>query len=122
MSETGEVLASPALILGAFLIIKLDPGSIVYYVTLVMVVTKFFFLCLFGQFIYNETEKIFTTLYLTRWYEMSLSDQKIILMMMKMSKEPFGFKALGVYDINIVMFVQVIKACFSYCAILYTFM
>ncbi|GAB0089697.1 uncharacterized protein DMENIID0001_042840 [Sergentomyia squamirostris] len=122
-AETLQILATPALILGSFLGIRLESESwLLFYVTILSVGGQFFYLCGSGQFIFNETEKLFTNLYLTRWYEMSLNDQKAILMMMKMSKNPFGMKLFRVYDINIIMFVNVIKGCFSYCAILYTFL
>ncbi|GAB0089699.1 hypothetical protein DMENIID0001_042860 [Sergentomyia squamirostris] len=122
MAETGEILASPILFLGMFLGIRLSPEITFFYTIFSVVLLQFFLMCLFGQFFYNETEMIFTNLYLTKWYEMSQSDQKAILMMMKMSKEPFGLKVLGVYEINMIMFINVLKACLSYCTILYAFM
>uniref|UniRef100_A0A3F2ZEP7 Odorant receptor n=1 Tax=Phlebotomus papatasi TaxID=29031 RepID=A0A3F2ZEP7_PHLPP len=82
---------------------------------------QFALLCIFGEIIFSKSEEIFIDLYLTKWYDFDLSDQKVFLMMMRISKYPFGLKAAGMYDINIVMFIQVIKAGFSFCAILYTF-
>ncbi|XP_059614867.1 odorant receptor 67c-like [Phlebotomus argentipes] len=75
--------------------------------------------CFFGAFIFGKTEQIFTELYLTKWYEFSNKDKQILMLMMMMSQRPFGFKAAGIYDINLVMFINVTKLAFSYCTILY---
>ncbi|GAB0092574.1 hypothetical protein DMENIID0001_075800 [Sergentomyia squamirostris] len=119
-AEAAEMVASPILILSIFLNIKLSPDVPMFYCWLIVSITQFFVLCMFGQLIFIETEEIFTNLYLTRWYQMSQNNQMTILMMMKMSRKPFGLRMLGMYDINIAMFGDVVKVCFSYCAILYT--
>ncbi|XP_059609316.1 uncharacterized protein LOC132256785 [Phlebotomus argentipes] len=64
-------------------------------------------LCLFGELIRHQTEQIFQNLYLTNWYEMSLSDRKIVLMMMTNSCKAIGLKAAGMYDVSLVSVVQV---------------
>lgn len=82
---------------------------------------QFLFICLFGQLIFSKTEILFTELYLTKWYEFNVKEQKMLLLMMYRAQTPFGLRAAGMYDINLIMFIQVIKAGISFCALLYTF-
>lgn len=77
--------------------------------------------CLLGQLIYSQTERISTELYYTDWYKLPLKVQKMILIMMYMSHRPFGLKVAGMYDINIQMFSEVMKAGVSFCTLLYSF-
>uniref|UniRef100_A0A1B0GPZ6 Odorant receptor n=1 Tax=Phlebotomus papatasi TaxID=29031 RepID=A0A1B0GPZ6_PHLPP len=95
--------------------------NIIFIPLFMAIYLQFGLSCILGEFIYSKSENIFTDLYLTKWYEFDLSDQRVFLMMMRVSQYPFGFKAAGIYDINIVMFIQVIKAGLSFSAILYTF-
>uniref|UniRef100_A0A3F2ZEL1 Odorant receptor n=1 Tax=Phlebotomus papatasi TaxID=29031 RepID=A0A3F2ZEL1_PHLPP len=90
------------------------PASITVYF-------QFGALCIFGEAVYTKSERIFIDLYLTNWYDFNSVDQKFLLMMMKMSMKPIGFKFAGAYDINCVMFIQVMKIGFSYGTLLYTF-
>lgn len=77
-------------------------------------------LCFFGEFIIGRTENVFRELYMTKWYEFSKENKSILLIMMIASQKPFSFKAAKMYDVNLVMLVQVIKITFSYCTILYS--
>uniref|UniRef100_A0A3F2ZEH3 Odorant receptor n=1 Tax=Phlebotomus papatasi TaxID=29031 RepID=A0A3F2ZEH3_PHLPP len=103
-----------------FYVIRIET-NIIFLPLVLGILLQFILLCIFGDLIYSKTEDIFTNLYLTKWYEFNLSDQHVFLMMMRISQNPFGLKAAGMYDINIVMFIQVMKAGFSVCAILYAF-
>lgn len=86
-----------------------------------LVLLQFAALCAFGEFIFTKTEKLRFDLYLTKWYEFNLNDKKFLLMMMIASLKPFGFKSAGIYDINSIMFIQIMKMGFSFGTILYTF-
>ncbi|XP_055701802.1 odorant receptor 94b-like [Phlebotomus papatasi] len=103
-----------------FYVIRIET-NIIFVPLIIAILLQFALLCFFGDLIYSKTEDIFTNLYLTKWYEFNVSDQNVFLMMMIISQNPFGLKAAGMYDINIVMFIQVIKAGISICAILYAF-
>uniref|UniRef100_A0A3F2ZEA3 Odorant receptor n=1 Tax=Phlebotomus papatasi TaxID=29031 RepID=A0A3F2ZEA3_PHLPP len=117
---TVQAVTSSLIIMFLFYIIRIEM-SIIFVPLILGIYFQFLLLCIFGEIIYSKTEDIFTNLYLTKWYEFDLSDQKIFLMMMRISQYPFGLKAAGMYDINIVMAFKVMKAGFSFCAILYTF-
>ncbi|XP_059611079.1 odorant receptor 4-like [Phlebotomus argentipes] len=104
-----------------YMIQQWDNFLFVYVLTSAMYF-QFGILCVFGQMIFSKTEIIFTELYLTKWYEFSKDSQKMLKMMMIVSQRPFGFKAAEMYDINLMMFVNVVKLAFSFCAILYTFL
>ncbi|XP_059608092.1 odorant receptor 85b-like [Phlebotomus argentipes] len=78
-------------------------------------------LCIFGEMIRTENENIFQNLYQTNWYEFSVKEQKIVLLMMMNSCNEIGLKAAGMYDISLVTLVQITKLSFSYSAIILTF-
>uniref|UniRef100_A0A3F2ZE87 Odorant receptor n=1 Tax=Phlebotomus papatasi TaxID=29031 RepID=A0A3F2ZE87_PHLPP len=96
-------------------------GDISFSPIAVLVYFQFGALCIFGEVVYSKSEKIFINLYLTNWFKFNSDEQKFILMIMKMSMKPIGFKFAGAYDINCVMFIQVLKMGFSYGTFLYTF-
>uniref|UniRef100_A0A3F2ZEE2 Odorant receptor n=1 Tax=Phlebotomus papatasi TaxID=29031 RepID=A0A3F2ZEE2_PHLPP len=95
--------------------------AIVFIPLFITILTQFGVLCIFGEFLFSKTEGLAVELYLTKWYDFSIKEQKTLLMMMYMAKRPFGLKAAGMYDINLYIFIQVIKTGISFCAILYTF-
>uniref|UniRef100_A0A3F2ZEC5 Odorant receptor n=1 Tax=Phlebotomus papatasi TaxID=29031 RepID=A0A3F2ZEC5_PHLPP len=94
--------------------------SLVFIPLSVTILTQFGALCIFGEFLFSKTGEFATELYLTKWYEFSVKEQKMLLMMMYIAKRPLALKAAGMYEINLFLFIQVIKAGVSFCAILYT--
>uniref|UniRef100_A0A3F2ZDF6 Odorant receptor n=1 Tax=Lutzomyia longipalpis TaxID=7200 RepID=A0A3F2ZDF6_LUTLO len=117
-----QISTSVGLLLFNFSLIVHSLTDFIYYSMISSSLSQFAFYCLFGQIINGKSERIFTDLYQTMWYEMPIREQKILLLMLKMSQKTFTLKAAGMYDINMIMFVQVIKLCFSYCTILYALM
>uniref|UniRef100_A0A240SY04 Odorant receptor n=2 Tax=Lutzomyia longipalpis TaxID=7200 RepID=A0A240SY04_LUTLO len=102
-----QLFTSTFMFLVLFTSARTQPMEIVFYLFMLCVVSQLFLLCAFGEVIFSKTEAIFTQLYLTKWYDMSLSNQRIILMMMRMAEQPYGLKAGGMYDINMYTFIQV---------------
>ncbi|XP_055680784.1 putative odorant receptor 71a [Lutzomyia longipalpis] len=101
------------------LIIHLFPGLYVFYYSFSVMCFQVFIYCGFGQFILSETERIQISLYLTKWYEKPPTTQKTLLLMMTMASRPFGLKAGGMYHINLMFFIDILKVCFTYYAIIY---
>uniref|UniRef100_A0A240SXW1 Odorant receptor n=2 Tax=Lutzomyia longipalpis TaxID=7200 RepID=A0A240SXW1_LUTLO len=64
-------------------------------------------ICILGEFIRLKSEELSKTLYLTNWYELSLKDQKMFLIVLGMAQREYGLKAAGMYDVNLYTFVQV---------------
>uniref|UniRef100_A0A3F2ZDG7 Odorant receptor n=1 Tax=Lutzomyia longipalpis TaxID=7200 RepID=A0A3F2ZDG7_LUTLO len=108
--------------IGIMLLTRLYPDISIFYIIFITLASQILIYCIFGQLIFTETEKISDNLYLTKWYDLNREDKRTLLLMMMMSSRPFGLKAAGMYNINIVLFVQIMKLIFSYCAILYTFL
>uniref|UniRef100_A0A3F2ZEN2 Odorant receptor n=1 Tax=Phlebotomus papatasi TaxID=29031 RepID=A0A3F2ZEN2_PHLPP len=105
-----------------FMIFLLRGDEFMVFVPLSMAIfTQFGIFCIFGEFLFSKTEGIATEIYQSKWYEFSIKEQKMLLMMMYMAKRPFALKAAGMYNVNLLMFIQVFKAGFSFCALLYTF-
>ncbi|XP_055691173.1 putative odorant receptor 83c [Lutzomyia longipalpis] len=78
------------------------------------------FVCVFGEVIRTESEAIFDNLYQTNWYELSVKEQKVVLMIMMNSTNPISIKAGGMYDINLMTLVQILKLSLSYSAMILT--
>uniref|UniRef100_A0A3F2ZEN9 Odorant receptor n=1 Tax=Phlebotomus papatasi TaxID=29031 RepID=A0A3F2ZEN9_PHLPP len=116
---TVQIATSVVFMMFIFFILQTE-GGLAFLPLLLAIFGQFGAACIFGELIYSKTEKLSTELYLTNWYELDLEEQKILLMMLYMTQKTFGLKAAGMYDINIEMFIEVIKAGISCLAILYT--
>ncbi|GAB0086925.1 hypothetical protein DMENIID0001_011500 [Sergentomyia squamirostris] len=116
-----QLLMSTITFLTLLFSIQIDWHQFLFQMIFIVVLVELFLLCLFGEIIKCESASIFWNLYLTKWYEMSLKDQKIILIMMMNSQKEIGLKAVGMYDISLMAFIQILKMSFSYSAIILTF-
>ncbi|XP_055707062.1 odorant receptor 4-like [Phlebotomus papatasi] len=92
------------------------PGTFI----LVAMITQVFILCFFSQLLENSSESIFQALYLTKWYDMDLKDQKNILLLMIIFKNSIKIDTFGFGAISIYTFVQICKAAGSYAMVMYT--
>ncbi|GAB0087209.1 hypothetical protein DMENIID0001_014910 [Sergentomyia squamirostris] len=90
------------------------------YFMFASVLSQFFLLCLFGELIKSQTEKISWNLYLSDWYDLTRNDKKIIYTMMMMSQKEIGLKAAGMYEVSLMSFVHVLKLSLSFSAIFLT--
>uniref|UniRef100_A0A240SY05 Odorant receptor n=1 Tax=Lutzomyia longipalpis TaxID=7200 RepID=A0A240SY05_LUTLO len=115
-----QIFMSTGLLLMFIMIIQVQKNSFMNYVILVGVTDQLGLLCIFGEIIRTESESIFTSLYLTKWYDLSVRNQKILLIMMMNSYKPFGLKAAGMIDVTFMTFVQILKLSISYSAIILT--
>uniref|UniRef100_A0A3F2ZDH7 Odorant receptor n=1 Tax=Lutzomyia longipalpis TaxID=7200 RepID=A0A3F2ZDH7_LUTLO len=77
-------------------------------------------ICILGEFINVKTDELSDTLYFCNWYDLNLRDQKIFLVTIGMAQREYKLKALGMYNVNIYIFVQILKIAFTYCALLYS--
>uniref|UniRef100_A0A240SXU6 Odorant receptor n=1 Tax=Lutzomyia longipalpis TaxID=7200 RepID=A0A240SXU6_LUTLO len=115
---TIQLFTSVLLLLGIFYLL-LQTMAVLFVSIVGSIYCQFTLFCIFGQIIRGKSERIFTDLYQTKWYEMSIKDQKALLIIMRMSQKGFELRACGMYDIDFMMLVNVSKMCFSYCTILY---
>uniref|UniRef100_A0A905HKV7 Odorant receptor n=1 Tax=Lutzomyia longipalpis TaxID=7200 RepID=A0A905HKV7_LUTLO len=81
--QTAQLATSFPMMISTFYLIRIYPNEIIYYIMSINIIAQFFIICLFGEFINSKTEKIFATLYLTRWYDMKNDNQMILMMMMR---------------------------------------
>ncbi|XP_059608018.1 putative odorant receptor 83c [Phlebotomus argentipes] len=114
-----QILTSVTLLITLFASMRTERFQVLSYILCLFVMGQTLVFCVFGEFIKHKTERLSTTLYLTNWYELSLRDQKTFLLILRMSQREYGLKAAGMYELNIYLFIQIIKVAFSYCAILY---
>uniref|UniRef100_A0A3F2ZEP3 Odorant receptor n=1 Tax=Phlebotomus papatasi TaxID=29031 RepID=A0A3F2ZEP3_PHLPP len=117
---TVQHLSNTCMMVSIFFILGKSQEFVLYPIFAIILV-QFGILCCFGEIICAKTENIFKDLYMTKWYELSIKDQQKFLILMHGSQRSFGFKAAGMYDVNLMMFVKVIKISYSCCAILYSF-
>uniref|UniRef100_A0A3F2ZDF5 Uncharacterized protein n=1 Tax=Lutzomyia longipalpis TaxID=7200 RepID=A0A3F2ZDF5_LUTLO len=103
-----------------FIFQSADSSIFVPLLACCLMITQIFILCFFGQIIWNSSEKMSQALYMTTWYEMSLRNQKNLLMLMTRFNLPIKVETFGFGDISYYTFVQICKASLSYATILYT--
>uniref|UniRef100_A0A3F2ZE99 Odorant receptor n=1 Tax=Phlebotomus papatasi TaxID=29031 RepID=A0A3F2ZE99_PHLPP len=106
------------LLINTFYNITIHPNFFINYLLLSAVVSQLFEICLLGEFFDSKTTEINRKLYLMKWYEMSRDDKMILVLMLRMTIKPFSLKAAGIYNINMMAFVDFIKFSFSFCAVL----
>ncbi|GAB0099014.1 Odorant receptor [Sergentomyia squamirostris] len=85
-----------------------------------VMMTQVFVLCYFGQMLTNSSQELLDAVYMTQWYEMTVRDQKDLLMLMMRLSRPVKVETFGFGDISIFTFVRICKASASYAAIIYT--
>ncbi|GAB0087161.1 hypothetical protein DMENIID0001_014390 [Sergentomyia squamirostris] len=95
------------------LAIACSTGTILYQV---------FMLCFIGQLQINGSECMSLSLYMTKWYEMPVIDQKRLMLILRISQLSVAINSFGIDAISNNTFVMVIRAALSYAAILYTFL
>ncbi|GAB0099013.1 hypothetical protein DMENIID0001_148320 [Sergentomyia squamirostris] len=99
---------------------NINPGVIVGVVSALVMMVQVFILCYFGQMLTNSSQELLDAAYVTKWYEMTVRDQKDLLMLMMRFNSPITVETFGFGDISIYTFVQICKASASYAAIIYT--
>ncbi|GAB0099015.1 Odorant receptor [Sergentomyia squamirostris] len=97
-----------------------DPDISVGLLGALVMILQALVLCYFGQLLADCSKKILDAIYMTMWYEMTVRDQKDLLMLMMRFRRPIKVEAFGFGDISIYTFVQICKAAVSYAAIIYT--
>uniref|UniRef100_A0A3F2ZDE3 Odorant receptor n=1 Tax=Lutzomyia longipalpis TaxID=7200 RepID=A0A3F2ZDE3_LUTLO len=116
-----EISLTSCVLITNLVIISISPQFDFYYYVFFTMALQMLIYCSFGQFIALETERIHTNFYMIKWYDLSQKDEKIFLQMLTMASKPFGFKAAGIYHVNFMLFVNIVKMCYTYYAILYAF-
>uniref|UniRef100_A0A7G3B6V1 Odorant receptor n=1 Tax=Lutzomyia longipalpis TaxID=7200 RepID=A0A7G3B6V1_LUTLO len=76
-------------------------------ITVLVILMQIFILCFFGQIIRDSSEAMFDALYMTKWYEMELTDQKNLLIFMIRFFLPIRVQTFGFGVVSIFTFVQV---------------
>ncbi|GAB0094348.1 hypothetical protein DMENIID0001_096340 [Sergentomyia squamirostris] len=82
--------------------------------------SQVFILCFLGQVVKDSSEGLYEAFYLTKWYEMTLSKQKIYLIMLINLQKTVTIETFAFGSISIYTFVQICKAAGTYAAVLYT--
>uniref|UniRef100_A0A240SXY0 Odorant receptor n=1 Tax=Lutzomyia longipalpis TaxID=7200 RepID=A0A240SXY0_LUTLO len=116
-----QLISSTLTFLVVIFFVQLFPNYLLLHIMLASLLSQLALLCFFGEIIRSESKEIFKNLYQTNWYDLSLKDQKIILLMMTNSLQVIGLKAGGLYDVGLMALVQILKLSVSYAAIIMTF-
>ncbi|GAB0100571.1 Odorant receptor [Sergentomyia squamirostris] len=115
-----QMIISTLVLLMMFVLIRKETLEISGYTSCLCVISQIFPLCVFGEMIKIKSEKLSEAFYEVNWYDLSLKDQKIFLIILGMAQRQYGLKAAGMYNVDIYTFIQIVKVAVSYCAILYT--
>lgn len=78
----------------------------------------------FGIFNYFDNLKgssVADGIFCSNWYEMTIPEQKILMVMLQKSQEPIYISAGGFFNISLETFVYIIKTGFSFFTFLYSF-
>ncbi|XP_059612696.1 uncharacterized protein LOC132259161 [Phlebotomus argentipes] len=93
--------------------------DIAHTVIIVMVICQIFTFCLFGEIIFAKMSELPNAFYLTKWYDFAPEDKWKLLHILHNAQKPCGLKAVGIVDVSIYTFVELVKLSGSYCAIIH---
>uniref|UniRef100_A0A7G3B9K8 Odorant receptor n=1 Tax=Lutzomyia longipalpis TaxID=7200 RepID=A0A7G3B9K8_LUTLO len=102
-----QLFANCVVFLFGFSFLMKNPSTFINYSIVVTGTMLSLHICILGHFIKLKTDQLSDILYLTNWYELSLKDQKMFLIVLGMAQREYGLKAVGMYDVNLYTFVQV---------------
>ncbi|XP_055685666.1 odorant receptor 85b-like [Lutzomyia longipalpis] len=88
-------------------------------VVIAVVALQILILCLFGEIIFVRTEALSNLLYQTKWYEFTPRDKLYFLFILQNIQKPWGLKAVGVIDVSLYTFIELVKLCGTYCVVFY---
>uniref|UniRef100_A0A240SXS0 Odorant receptor n=1 Tax=Lutzomyia longipalpis TaxID=7200 RepID=A0A240SXS0_LUTLO len=122
ISETSfmQLFANCVTFMFGFSFLMKYSDEIVNYMVIVAGTMFSLHICILGEFIKIKTDNISEIFYQTNWYDLSLKDQKMFLIVLGMAQREYGLKAVGMYDVNLYTFVHIFKIAFSYCAVLFS--
>uniref|UniRef100_A0A7G3AEZ4 Odorant receptor n=1 Tax=Lutzomyia longipalpis TaxID=7200 RepID=A0A7G3AEZ4_LUTLO len=109
ISETSfmQLFANCVTFMFGFSFLMKYSDEIVNYMVIVAGTMFSLHICILGEFIKIKTDNISEIFYQTNWYDLSLKDQKMFLIVLGMAQREYGLKAVGMYDVNLYTFVHV---------------
>ncbi|GAB0086973.1 hypothetical protein DMENIID0001_012140 [Sergentomyia squamirostris] len=92
------------------------------YLTLLLIIAavtfQLFITCFLGQIVEWKMEQIYDEFCQINWYDLSLVNKGKYLICLQMAQKCYGMKAGGMYNVNMMMFIQIIKLALTYAAII----
>lgn len=74
--------------------------------------------CYFGQKMYDSSEKALDSIFHSQWYNTELKTKKNIIIFLENLKNPLKISIYGVYDLDLMMFRNIIDSSFSMFSVL----
>ncbi|XP_059612695.1 odorant receptor 85b-like [Phlebotomus argentipes] len=102
-----------------FYVVVMYGLDIAHFIIIVVVICQIFTFCLFGEIIFAKMSAFPNAFYLTKWYEFTPEDKWNLLHILHNAQKPCGLKAVGIVDVSIYTFVELVKLSGSYCAIIH---
>ncbi|XP_059608158.1 odorant receptor 85b-like [Phlebotomus argentipes] len=99
---------------------SIDKVPFAAVLSVIVMTCETFILCFFGEMLSNSSDRMQNAIYMTKWYEMRVKEQKIILILMTRFHLPIKVETFGFGTISLFTFVQICKAALTYAAVLYT--
>ncbi|GAB0099923.1 hypothetical protein DMENIID0001_158250 [Sergentomyia squamirostris] len=93
-----------------------------YKLAIVCVTFQVFIVCLVGQVLEQKSEDIYNEFCQINWHDFPINEQKFFAFCLQMAQRNYGIRAGGMYNINMMMFLQIVKLGVTYCAIIQTVM
>lgn len=75
--------------------------------SIIVMMSEGFILCYFGQILRDSSERMAQAIYMTKWYEMKIRDQKDMLMLMMRFSYPVKVETFGFGTVSLFTFLQV---------------
>uniref|UniRef100_A0A3F2ZDG6 Odorant receptor n=1 Tax=Lutzomyia longipalpis TaxID=7200 RepID=A0A3F2ZDG6_LUTLO len=92
----------------------------VFFIIPPAVVGQTLLVCYTGEIIKSSSEGVPISLAATKWYQMSIENQRFYLMVLTFTQQPTVLSTFGMNEVSLSAFLKILKMTFSYCAFLYT--
>ncbi|GAB0086974.1 hypothetical protein DMENIID0001_012150 [Sergentomyia squamirostris] len=94
--------------------------NLLYPMIIAALILQLFITCFLCQIVEVKMEQIYDELCQTNWYDMTSVNKRNFLFCLQMAQRNYGIKAGGMYNVNMMMFIEILKLGFTYCAIMQT--
>lgn len=81
--------------------------QVVFFLNAVCLFGELFLFCFVGTLVLSETQRVGDTVYDLRWYEYSLHEQRMFIIMLTRNAREMGFDAFGYFKCNLETFKYV---------------
>ncbi|KAL1497441.1 hypothetical protein ABEB36_008415 [Hypothenemus hampei] len=101
------------------LVVSAGNAELVRLVIYLLVMTyQLVLYCWYGHILMEKSKEITNACYTGNWHNMSVKEQKMLIMVMERAKRPVSIRAAGIFQLNLSTLMTILRSSYSYFAVL----